>query len=361
MDILVVTSVPDLGRLIGEVLAGDGHVPRLACTGAAASQAFVQALPDLAIIDVRLSDVSGVDLLRSMRALHAGAGVSVLILADDATATEGRVAPHGVERVLAKPISLLDLSDLVRGVACRRGAFATPEAPARAVVAPPVLARQVVAPSRADPAPERHDAADVAQLLLRLRREARVVERADPWTVLGLPAGSGWTLVQQAAERLRARYGAFATSENAEVRRNASLILSFIEDALDALPAGGGRPPPHAEGLALAAAGEWSRADAWFTTARDLAPDSAACLAHLGWARFHNPDLARSEREEDGLALVELALQFDARLVEAHVYLATLATRRGDARIARGHLDRALRIEPTNPTARKMLAGLAPA
>lgn len=362
MDIVVATTSPELGRLLADVLAQDGHAVEVTSSGRAAVQSFLSSIPDLAIVDVRLPDVGGMDVVRALRRCDGGARVPVVLLADDVGPTRAIGASLGVGHVLAKPPSLLDLREIVARVPVH--------APTQAAV---IVTRNIV-PVRPPPTPEptpaappAHDTsvAERAQALLRLRRELVRLEKADGWTVLGVPRGASPDLVRRAGERLRERYVGLARDGGAELRTLADQMVARIEaavaDVADPLV-----PVPDdtgvAEGLRLIEAQDWRGADKHFSALRDARPDSAPILAHLGWARFHNPSWARDVREPDGLALAELATAFDAWLAVAWYYRAAMANARGDVATARACAERAVRIDPTAPLPQALLRALpAPA
>ena len=71
-SIVVVEDEMILGRQLRNALTSAGHDITLATSGQEALQALTTAEPDLALIDLRLPDQSGLDLLNTMRAQAPG-------------------------------------------------------------------------------------------------------------------------------------------------------------------------------------------------------------------------------------------------------------------------------------------------
>lgn len=186
----------------------------------------------------------------------------------------------------------------------------------------------------------------------RLRREVDILRTADAWTVLGIPRRSPMDMVRAAAARMKHRYRAMDRDPNPEARELAAEIFTRIEAAETELLTGRtSSAEPVFEGLlraglAAIAAQDWARADRILSQARQHAPDSAIAVAHLGWARFQNPEEAVESREEDGADFVELALQFDINCAQAWAYRGEIATCRGDTEEARQCFSTAAKLDP---------------
>ena len=193
-----------------------------------------------------------------------------------------------------------------------------------------------------------------------------MVRQGDPWVILGIPRGATPALADRAGDRMVARYEPLTRASVAEVRDLATTILAGVRHAIvtvsDAM-----HPDEHPEaealrqGLAALDREEWEEADRYFAAARDLDPDSAEALAHLGWARFHNPELPPREREEDGLALLELALQFDPRYAIGHYLFAAALAAGGDVDRSMRHVKDALRMQPGHAAASALARRLSSA
>ncbi len=215
------------------------------------------------------------------------------------------------------------------------------------------------------PPPEAATPVADAGALKRLQREVQLLTDSDPWVVLGIPHDASLDLVQRAGDRMIARYSVFCENANPEIRRHAAVLLDRVQSALAELTSPvlshvivSPSEEPFRAGLRAMADGDWTLADRWFSAARDVEMDSPRNLAHLGWVRYHNPDLPLDERVPEGLDLMRLAEQFDPTYAEGQYFLATALHRRGDDDGAMRRLRRALKAQPdhvsANALARKL-------
>jgi two-component system, NtrC family, response regulator HydG len=123
--ILVVDDSPDTLELIQRNLASQGYVVHTA-SSAADALALLDALAvDLVVTDVRMPGLSGIDLIREVRARHPG--IELIVITGYAT-IEGAVEALqlGAWDYLAKPFTDEELFQAVRRVLARRPA-ARPE------------------------------------------------------------------------------------------------------------------------------------------------------------------------------------------------------------------------------------------
>jgi CheY-like chemotaxis protein len=209
--------------------------------------------------------------------------------------------------------------------------------------------------------PAGHSPADRVALRRRMERELQVLRDADPWVVLGIPRDADPALIQRAGERMANRYETLHQDSDGAVASLAGQLLARVRAALAELESAGdplsvsAEPVPAASGpdepafragLRAMSSGDWPAADRLFTTARDLCLDSPRNLAHLGWARFHNPELPNQERTVEGTELLQLAEQFDPLYAEGQYFLAAVLHRGGDEEGALRRLRRALKAEP---------------
>ena len=126
-QILVVEDQPATSELIGEVLREEGYEVQAAGSLAAARKIVERALPDLLILDRRLPDGEGLDLLRKLREEPRSAKLPVLILTARG-AVEEKVAGlrTGADDYIAKPFNTEELVARVEALLRRAGILEEP-------------------------------------------------------------------------------------------------------------------------------------------------------------------------------------------------------------------------------------------
>ena len=201
-------------------------------------------------------------------------------------------------------------------------------------------------------------------LLSRLQSELDRLEKADDWTALGVPAGSGTEIIEAAAERMKHRYQREVEAPRAgpEGVEPARRLLARIERAAANLLSGGDPivEEAHRRGREAIDATDWSKAVTCFKVARERQPQSPRALAWLGWAIYNDGRRAVDARREEGGDLIKLAASFDHDEVpELQWFLARLEADTGAAEDAQQRLARALKKHPDLPPgARKLFLAL---
>jgi len=119
--VLVVDDEPSLAELLSSVLRYEGWEVRTAVDGASAVRTARQFKPDAVVLDVMLPDISGLEVLRRLRAEQPGVCVLFLTARD---AVEDRVAgiTAGGDDYVTKPFSLEEVLARLRGMLRRAGA-----------------------------------------------------------------------------------------------------------------------------------------------------------------------------------------------------------------------------------------------
>ncbi len=97
------------------ILSEQGYVVDLAPSGRKAMDLLDRFHYDLLLTDLRLDDMSGIDLVRYARTVNPGAGVIVLTASIDDDDND-RVLAAGAAAVLVKPCRLADLARQAREV-----------------------------------------------------------------------------------------------------------------------------------------------------------------------------------------------------------------------------------------------------
>ena len=116
--IMVVNDSMEFLQLMEELLTGEGYEVSLVETGAGTRAAAQQIRPDLLILDVRLPDMSGFEVLNLLRLDPETQSTPVLLCTAavrDVQAQEQVLQERGIP-VLFKPFDLDDLLQAVRNI-----------------------------------------------------------------------------------------------------------------------------------------------------------------------------------------------------------------------------------------------------
>ncbi|MDB4909033.1 MAG: response regulator receiver [Gemmatimonadetes bacterium] len=119
--ILIVDDSNYARRVHRKVLEAAGHSIIEASTGMGAIESFSLEKPDAVLLDLSMEDLSGLEVLRTLRGLDPAARV-VVCSADVQRSTEELVSAAGAELFLAKPA---DHSRLVQAFATQSQGSAT--------------------------------------------------------------------------------------------------------------------------------------------------------------------------------------------------------------------------------------------
>ncbi len=93
--------------LMSKILELEGYQVRLAYTGIEAIQSVIQKMPDMAILDIMMPDMNGLDLCRRLRQPPLNVTVPIVLLsAMNAETERERVVEAGANDIWAKPFDL---------------------------------------------------------------------------------------------------------------------------------------------------------------------------------------------------------------------------------------------------------------
>ena len=105
LDVFVVEDEFLIRWAVSRTLASAGHHVREASDAASAIASLSgQSLPDVALIDYRLPDTCGLDLLKMLRTLAPD--MAIVMMTADRTPEMANVAHMGVHDVLQKPFEM---------------------------------------------------------------------------------------------------------------------------------------------------------------------------------------------------------------------------------------------------------------
>ncbi|CAB3711263.1 response regulator [Achromobacter kerstersii] len=105
MRVLIVDDDSDTAELTAECLMVDGDVTvQIAHNGAAALREVAEFSPDAILLDVELSDASGLDLASDLKTLRGLA--RIIVFSGTVPRSDSGYLPPGVDAWLAKPAHL---------------------------------------------------------------------------------------------------------------------------------------------------------------------------------------------------------------------------------------------------------------
>ena len=119
MKVLLVDDDATLRRTLGIGLRAEGHEVLIAADGRSALQALREDKPDIVVLDLGLPDLSGVEVLRRLR---ASSTIPVVVLSARAESTEKvQALDLGADDYVTKPFGMEELLARVRASARRAG------------------------------------------------------------------------------------------------------------------------------------------------------------------------------------------------------------------------------------------------
>jgi DNA-binding response OmpR family regulator len=105
--VLVVESDELIRDLLTELLEGDGYAVLEAAGGAQALRLLEEHVPTVVLLDQRLTDMSGLDVLKRQRAYAPCSRIPVILMSGLTQELAG--LDHGANHVLVKPFDITDL------------------------------------------------------------------------------------------------------------------------------------------------------------------------------------------------------------------------------------------------------------
>jgi DNA-binding response OmpR family regulator len=116
--VLVIDDEPSVADALKVILSDSGYRAVVATSGREALEELGKRRLDLAIIDVRLPDMSGLDVLRHLRRSHTNVTV-IIITAHYTPELAAESLSLGAAGVLAKPFSPSDLLTMIETASVR--------------------------------------------------------------------------------------------------------------------------------------------------------------------------------------------------------------------------------------------------
>ncbi len=118
--VLVVEDNPTISRALVVLLRDEGYVPVVFDAGLPAIEYLRDHCPDIALIDIHLPDISGLELSKQLRDFH-GNDVPVIILSGDTSIDTLRTLPQvGATYFFSKPVNISTLLTFLKECDARR-------------------------------------------------------------------------------------------------------------------------------------------------------------------------------------------------------------------------------------------------
>jgi DNA-binding response OmpR family regulator len=112
--ILIVEDNPLISKALVVILREEGYIPTVFAAGQPAIEYLQEHCPDIAMIDIHLPDISGLELIRQFRALH-GNEVPIVIFSGDNSIDTLRALPQvGATYFFSKPVNTSSLLSFLK-------------------------------------------------------------------------------------------------------------------------------------------------------------------------------------------------------------------------------------------------------
>lgn len=125
LRVLLAEDMASSQMILAEMLAQMGAAVVLACDGIEALDQLSQTVPDLALIDIEMPRLSGLEVIRTIRRAGSGAETLTLIaVTAHGSAIANTLREAGADAILTKPV--LSAADLGQAISAARAAHSAP-------------------------------------------------------------------------------------------------------------------------------------------------------------------------------------------------------------------------------------------
>jgi CheY-like chemotaxis protein len=116
-SVMIIEDNPEAAELFAEMMLLNGYRVLKTYSSTPAIALIAQEKPDVIILDIMMPDISGLDILRTMRADPKLASIPVVVVSAKATPDDIHAGLEaGASIYLTKPVSYVDLKDAVDGL-----------------------------------------------------------------------------------------------------------------------------------------------------------------------------------------------------------------------------------------------------
>jgi two-component system nitrogen regulation response regulator NtrX len=114
--ILIIDDEINIRKTLSEILADDNHECASSGTGNEGYTSFIELRPDVVLLDVKLPDMDGIDLLKKIK--ESGIDTEVIMISGHATIESAvKAIKIGAYHFIQKPLSLIEVKQSVRHAA----------------------------------------------------------------------------------------------------------------------------------------------------------------------------------------------------------------------------------------------------
>lgn len=111
-NVLIVDDQESIRRILGKALESDGHSVQTAGSAVEARAVLAREAPDVALVDLKLPDANGIDLMSELREAHPGLQVVIITAFSDVGSAVAAIQ-RGAFDYIAKPVNLDELGVVV--------------------------------------------------------------------------------------------------------------------------------------------------------------------------------------------------------------------------------------------------------
>ena len=120
--VVIVEDEPDAAEMFAEMMRVSGYRVIKNNKSTSAIETISSEKPDVVILDVMMPDISGLDILRTMRESLDLANIPVILVSAKSMPSDIKVGMDaGASHYLTKPVSFLDLKNAVNNLATVQG------------------------------------------------------------------------------------------------------------------------------------------------------------------------------------------------------------------------------------------------
>ncbi len=116
--ILIVEDEEDLAENLADLLELEGYTPKICLSGEEALEEIKTSLPDIALLDIQLPEIDGIEVLRRIKELQPTLPV-VMVSASSQRGMGEKIKEYGADGMIMKPYDQDELLQLIEELLTR--------------------------------------------------------------------------------------------------------------------------------------------------------------------------------------------------------------------------------------------------